>query len=332
MSDNKQYILYGILAGSLLFNMGHIFFSDSSDSTDEVVELEKEEVMPEDIDEGVAQAEEQVQDLEHQEALSSEWTVVKAPITQSLTHTFVNANIEKADALSMVFSRLFVWDIDMGRDLMKGDQVEVIYRIGDDGHPDIGAARLVSKKHGKIYTAFKWKAPEDEFSSYWSFDGTETNHRLKNSPIADFEQITSLLKDGRGHKGMDFKAPVGTSTTTPKSGKVTRVNFGNFRYNGNCVEIEFSDGILAKYLHMEKILVKEGESVKAGTAVGLVGNTGRSYAPHLHYQLNKGERVLDPVDYHGTIRRKLSNSTTPDFLRDIGAYINALDASIVADL
>ena len=188
----------------------------------------------------------------------------------------------------MVFSRLFIWDFKMTRDLMKGDQVEVIYKIGDDGHPHIGAARLVSKKHGKTYSAFNWKAPDDSFSSYWAFDGTEMNHRLKNSPIAEFEQITSLLKDGRNHKGMDFKAPVGTPTVTPKSGKVTRVNFGNFRYNGNCVEIEFSDGTLAKYLHMEKILVKEGQYVKAGTTVALVGNTGRSYAPHLHYQLNKG--------------------------------------------
>ncbi len=327
MSDNKQYILYGILAGSILFNIGHIFSSDSEEEVS-MNNPDQEQVLPEDIEEGIAQ---QAQE-EPPETLSDEWIVVKATISHSLTRTFSKAGVDKADALSMVFSRLFIWDFKMTRDLMKGDQVEVIYKIGDDGHPHIGAARLVSKKHGKTYSAFKWKAPEDAFSSYWAFDGTEMNHRLKNSPIAEFEQITSLLKDGRNHKGMDFKAPVGTPTVTAKSGKVTRVNFGNFRYNGNCVEIEFSDGTLAKYLHMEKILVKEGQYVKAGTTVALVGNTGRSYAPHLHYQLNKGNRVLDPVDYHGTIRRKLSNGTIPDFLRDIGPYINTLDSNIVADL
>ena len=328
MSDNKQYILYGILAGSILFNLGHIFSSESTEEETAQTNPEPEQVLPEDIEEGMAEQAQQVE----QETLSDEWIVVKGSVSQNLTRTFSKAGAEKADALSMVFSRLFIWDINVGRDLRKGDQVEVIYKIGDDGHPDIGAARLVSKKHGKTYTAFKWKAPEDKFASYWAFDGTEMNHRLKNSPIADFEQITSLLKDGRNHKGMDFKAPVGTPTTAPKSGKVTRVNFGNFRYNGNCVELEFSDGTIAKYLHMEKVLVKEGQYVQAGTTVALVGNTGRSFAPHLHYQLEKGNRVIDPVEYHGTIRRKLSNGTIPDFLRDIGPYINTLDSNIVADL
>ena len=59
--------------------------------------------------------------------------------------------------------------------------------------------------------------------------------------------------------------------------------------------MKFSDGTLAKYLHLEKASVKEGQTVKVGDTVGYVGNTGRSTAPHLHYQLNKGSRVLDPV-------------------------------------
>ena len=323
LSERKQWIIYGLLAGSLVFNASHIFSSEE----EALVEEEVEQILPEDIEEGIVQAEIEEEPVQ---LLSSEWKVVKTSISHSLTRSFNSVGVEKADALSMVISRLFVWDINMARDLQKGDQIEVIYRIGDDGHPDIGAARLTSKKHSKTYTAFKWQAPKDKFASHWSFDGTENHHKLKNSPIAEYEQITSLLKDGRGHKGMDFKAPVGTETITPKSGRITRVNFGNFRYNGNCVEVEFSDGTLAKYLHMEKILVNEGDYVKAGTAIALVGNTGRSYAPHLHYQLNKGSRVIDPVDYHGTIRRKLSDSSIPDFLRDIGPYINALDNDLVS--
>ena len=141
MSDNKQYILYGILAGSILFNIGHIFSSDSEEEQAAMNNPDQEQVLPEDIEEGIAQ---QAQE-EPQETLSDEWIVVKAQISHSLTRTFSKAGVDKADALSMVFSRLFIWDFKMTRDLMKGDQVEVIYKIGDDGHPHIGAARLVSK-------------------------------------------------------------------------------------------------------------------------------------------------------------------------------------------
>ena len=53
--------------------------------------------------------------------------------------------IHNVSALSAVFSRLFMWDLDMRRDLMKGDQVKTVYRINDDGLPDIIAARYHSR-------------------------------------------------------------------------------------------------------------------------------------------------------------------------------------------
>ena len=73
---------------------------------------------------------------------------------------------------------------------------------------------------------------------------------------------------------------------------------------------------------MEKISVKAGQRLSKGTQVGLTGNTGRSMGPHLHYQLDRGRRNIDPVKYHGIYRRKLNSADIPDFLRDIGPYIN----------
>ena len=325
-SDKKQWLVYGILGGSLLFNALNIFSTDDTEGLSSEQHLEQ-------MDQDVAEHLEQPDPEPSVDAsLSEDWRVVRAEVSHSLSRTFSKAGIDNADALGIVYSRLFVWDLNLSKDLQRGDKVEVVYRIGEDGHPQIAAARLHSKKLGRTLTAFQWKAPQDKFSSHWSYDGTESAYRLKNSPIHEYEQITSLLKDGRGHKGMDFKAPVGTPSYSPKSGRVTRVNFGNFKYNGNCVEVEFSDGTLAKWLHMEKISVKSGQTISSGTQVGLTGNTGRSTAPHLHYQLDKGHRNLDPVKYHGTIRRKLNNSNIPDFLRDIGPYINALDSDPLAEL
>lgn len=338
MSDNKQWILYGILGGSITFNFLNIF-SESTTEQAIVNHIEEMEVLPEDIDQAVVEDAElpTVQSQEKSQnsstsILSSEWSVIHASVQSNLTVTFRESGVEDADGLSSVFSRLFVWDVNMGKDLQPGDKVEVIYRTGEDGFPEIAAARLNSKKYGKTFTAFQWKAPNDKYPSYWMFDGTEVSYQLKNSPINDYEQVISLLKDGRGHKGMDFKAPVGTPSFSPQKGVVTRVNFGNSRYNGNCVEVKYADGTLAKWLHMEKITVKEGQTVNAGDQVGLVGNTGRSFGPHLHYQLNQSNgNVIDPVKYHGTYRRKLHDRDVTAFLQDVGVYINALDTSILAE-
>jgi len=267
------------------------------------------------------------------EVLGEDWKVLQLDVANSLSYTFSKANPNHGSALSAVYSRLFMFDINMRRDLQKGDRVEVIYRIGDDGIPDIAAARFHSKKKQKTFSAYRWKAPFDTYTSYWSSDGTEASYRLKSSPIKEYEQITSLLRDRPTHKGMDFKAPVGVKTTSPKSGVVTRVNFGSYAYNGGCVEVKFADGVLAKYLHLSEVKVKEGQSVRSGTVVGLVGNTGRSTAPHLHYQLNKGRKTIDPIDYHGTQRRSLPASAMDDFLLETTPFMTLFDqGSSVAGL
>ena len=140
--------------------------------------------------------------------------------------------------------------------------------------------------------------------------------QLKNTPIKDYQQVTSLVGDGRGHAGMDFKAPVGTEIASPLAGKVLRANW-NWSGNGNCIEIEYADGTLAKFLHLSENKVKVGESVAAGQVIALSGNTGHSTAPHLHYQLNQGAKVLDPVAYHGTSRRQLDAASLGAFKADV---------------
>ena len=332
MTERQQWIVYGILGGSLAFNLLHIIDGEDAPTATLNEEL-VEEVLPEEQTEGVVDSLDNTYEQEDiaPQVLSDEWNTVHLSVEHSLTRTFANAGISNPDALSMVFTRLFVWDFDLSRDLRKGDKIDLAYRIDEGGLPEIAGARLQSKKYNKTLTAYRWKAPKDTFASYWMIDGTEINHQLKNSPIREYEQVTSLLKDGRGHKGMDWKAPVGTPSYAPKSAKVTRVNFGNFKYNGNCVELQFSDGTLAKYLHLEKASVKQGQTVKVGDTVGYVGNTGRSTAPHLHYQLNKGSRVLDPVQYHGTYRRKIQDADVVSFLSDIGPIINAMDSQVVAE-
>jgi murein DD-endopeptidase len=252
-------------------------------------------------------------------APSSEWAVIQSSVNQNLARTFQIEAGEDGDALASVFTRLFVWDLDMRRDLQAGDAVGVVWRKSSDGMPEVAAGKLQSKRLGKTLVAYRWKSPDDKYASYWRLDGTEAPLRLKNGPLEQYEQITSLLKDRPSHKGMDFKTPVGTEVRSPRKGKVTRANW-NWSANGNCIEIQFDDGVLAKFLHLSENKVKEGEYVDAGHVIALTGNTGRSTAPHLHYQLDRGNETLDPLEYHGTMRRSLHANDIAALKRDVASF------------
>jgi len=241
-----------------------------------------------------------------------DYAVIHGVVEANLARTFQDLGIDSADAVSAVFSRQFAWDLDLRRDLQKGDTITAVYSIDETGDIDMPLAWFDSKKLGRALKAYRYQAPGDEHASYWYPDGTEVPYRLEGGPIEQYIQITSLLDDRRGHDGWDFKAPEGTPITSPKAGRVERANW-NHGANGNCVEVVQSDGAHALYLHMSRNDVNAGDSVTAGQQIGLVGNTGHSTSAHLHYQVEKGGKVLDPGDYHGTTRRQLAAEAMPTF-------------------
>lgn len=283
--------------------------SDETEPVDEIVEAAAADQPapqePEPAAEGTAEADEDaVADSEPEAIDPEEVQVTIAKVEGSIPQTMGAAAAPYGDFVSATLSRLLVWDMDLRRDLRAGDKVEAAWHLGTSDTVVIEAARFHSQKHNRDITAYRFQATGDKYPSYWSEDGTEIPHRLRNSPLAEYEQITSLLKDRPTHHGMDFKADVGTPVLSTRDGVVTRVNW-NWKANGNCVEVRHSDGVLAKYLHLSDNKVKAGDHVKTGQEIALSGNTGRSTGPHLHYQLNQGKKVLDPIDYHGTDRRKL---------------------------
>lgn len=253
-------------------------------------------------------------------------------VTSSLSATFQDAPASNPAALTAVFARLFAWDVDLRRDLHKGDSVELLFEQPDGAEPLVLAARLRSQPgtpSEKVYAAWRYQAPGDRFPSYWSDTGQEVPRRLIDGPLPDYEQITSLLKDRPTHEGMDFKTPIGTPVVSPRAGTVTRANW-NHAANGNCIEVRFSDGALAKFLHLNENLVKEGQKVTAGTEIAKSGNTGRSTGPHLHYQLEKGGRVVDPIEYHGTLRRQLPADAMAGFEQARKELQEQLDGRLAA--
>lgn len=251
--------------------------------------------------------------------VSGEIHVLEAKVQHSLARTFQSAAGSHADVVSAVYARLFVWDLDLRRDLQRGDTVQVAYTWdGELAH--IPVATYTSSKHGRTFRAYRHKIAGDAWPSWWTEDGVEVPRRLVNGPLrGQYEQVTSLLKDRPSHKGMDFKVPEGTPVVTPLEGAVVRTNW-NLAYNGNCVEVRFSDGTVARFLHLSRTDVTPGQKLAAGTVVGLSGNTGRSTAPHLHYELERNGKVVDPVEYHGVTRRQLPESERESFRAVVRQY------------
>ncbi len=322
----KPWLLYGILGCSLALNLVMVLDREEATPT-EMPPVASEaaaaaEPVPEAPTEAVAataSAEPPVEPAvvaRDVAADAAQWNIATGTVSSTLSGAFRNAVGNDGSALSAVYSRLFVWDLDLRRDLRKGDRVDVAWNRAPDDTIEVLAARLHSSKHGQTFAAYRWQAPGDAFTSYWQEDGTEVPFRLQHSPIRDYQQITSLLKDRPTHQGMDFKAPTGTPVVAPFDAKVTRANW-NWKSNGNCVELRYPDGAVAKFLHLSELRVEPGDTVKEGDIVALVGNTGRSTAPHLHYQVEVGNKIVDPLDYHGTVRRQVQGTSMGALQKEI---------------
>lgn len=250
-------------------------------------------------------------------AIPSDFATGRAVIAGSIPASLGPIAGERGDALAAAFNRLVMWDLDVRRDLRAGDEASVAWQeTNDNAQVVIGAASYKSLKFNKSLTAFRFQATGDSMARYWSADGKEVEFRLNNSPIDNYDQVTSLLKDRPTHHGMDFKAPVGTPIKSPWAGVVTKTNW-NWGSNGNCIEVEFANGTTGKFLHLSENKVKAGDRVQAGAVIALSGNTGRSTGPHLHYQLEKGGEILDPVKVHGTFRRELPESDRARFTAEV---------------
>ncbi|MEN0003033.1 MAG: M23 family metallopeptidase [Bacteroidota bacterium] len=108
-------------------------------------------------------------------------------------------------------------------------------------------------------------------------------------------RIHPILKVPKMHKGIDFTAPTGTPIHSTGAGKVIRSEYS--RTFGNVVEIDHGYGYRTIYAHMHTTGVKKGEEVARGQKIGTVGSTGRSTAPHCHYEVIYKGRHVNPINF-----------------------------------
>jgi murein DD-endopeptidase MepM/ murein hydrolase activator NlpD len=104
-----------------------------------------------------------------------------------------------------------------------------------------------------------------------------------------------ILHVARPHEGIDVTAPMGSPIEAPAAGVV--IDSGWESGYGNTITIDHGFGIVTKFAHASKLLVRTGERVKRGQRIALVGNSGLATGPHLHYEVHVKGRPVDPLKY-----------------------------------
>lgn len=209
------------------------------------------------------------------------------------------------DRLIHELAYVYMYRIDLGRDIQPGARYRVIYER--ELRPD-GSARaqrvLVAEltNRGQVYPAIYFLVPGESESGHYDLEGRSLRSGFRRYPF-DRPRITSgfgrrfhpILGVYRAHQGIDFGAPTGTPVAATADGVVVTAGYDNGY--GNHVVLRHHGGYSTLYAHLSRIEtgVRPGVAIKEGQRIGYVGATGLATGPHLHYELRLNGRHLNPA-------------------------------------
>lgn len=124
-----------------------------------------------------------------------------------------------------------------------------------------------------------------------------SDRNLKHFASGFGYRIHPIYKTRKMHTGIDLSAPRGTAVYATGDGKVVKAGKSTGGY-GNVIIIDHGFGYKSLYAHLYKVEVQKGQEIKRGERIGAVGSTGRSIAPHLHYEVRFHDKPVDPVNYY----------------------------------
>ena len=120
------------------------------------------------------------------------------------------------------------------------------------------------------------------------FKGVSSSFGWRTDPVTGKREF---------HKGIDYRGQPGDKIIATADGVVEYAGYHKSSGYGNLVLIDHAFGFRTLYGHLKKVLVKSGQVVKKGDVIALMGNTGRSTGPHLHYEISYIQRVLNPAPF-----------------------------------
>ena len=139
-----------------------------------------------------------------------------------------------------------------------------------------------------------------------------------------------ILGYRRMHSGMDFAASYGTPIVAVTDGRVS--GSGRMGGCGNAVRLEHGGGLSTRYCHMSRVAVRGGQSVRRGQVIGYVGSTGLSTGAHLHYEMYRGGRAVNPASVSFVTRAQLSGEELRKFRATLASLKTVAPGAALVDL
>ena len=260
---------------------------------------------------------------------------IATEIDGSLSATLSNAGVQPS--LAQNLADIYAYSVDFFK-IQKGDRFAVTFNekyISDTIYAGVESleASFFIHKGKKIY-AFPFKQdPNARRFDYYDEEGKVLKNMFLKAPLKFGYRISSKFSKNRfhpvqkrfkAHKGTDYAAATGTPIVTTASGVVERT--GYTAGNGNYVKVKHSATYSTQYLHMSKILVRNGQRVTQGETIGKVGSTGLATGPNVCYRFWKNGVQVDPL------AQKLPNSIPmlakfkPRFMQEMTPLKKELDS------
>ena len=227
------------------------------------------------------------------------------------------------------FVRVLGFSVDFQREVRSGDEFELLYerRLDKLTGEELGAGTLHYaglRLSGDVMSFFRYEQ-QDGIVGWYDEQGQSAVRSLMRTPIKGAKMSSKygmrkhpITGYNAMHRGVDFRAPMGTPIVAAGSGVVERANwFGNY---GRYIRIRHTGRYSTAYAHMTRIAdgVTAGARVKQGQVIGYVGSTGRSTGPHLHYEVLVNNKQVNPM----TVKLPSGESLPED---ELVRFLNVVD-------
>ncbi|MBE8191525.1 MAG: M23 family metallopeptidase [Alphaproteobacteria bacterium] len=251
---------------------------------------------------------------QHERVLHERQFFIDALITSSFYETARKRGMSSGAVVALL--RLFSFTTDFQRDIRNGDRLEVLYtrRFDDTDNfaeeGDIIFAALTNRGNRRAF----WRTEHNDGTfGFYDDDGASVQRLLMSTPI-DGARLSSnfgLRRDPikgytRKHLGLDFAAPIGTPIYAAGDGVITEIaRKGSY---GNYISIRHNNNFTTAYAHLNKFAkgLRKGSRVKQTQTIAYVGRTGRVTGPHLHYEVLRNGKAVNPRTITAPANIKLS--------------------------
>ncbi len=239
--------------------------------------------------------------------------------------------------------KAFSWDVNFQHDIKVGDRFDVLIEQSwtTDGKPVDGGsvlwASLTTGGGEKTHSIYRFK-PQNGTDFFYDRDGRSVVKSLLRTPL-NMSRISSrfgmrrhpVLGFTRLHAGVDFAAPTGTPILAAGAGTVVKA--GRNGGYGNWVLIRHGHGMSTGYAHLNSIArgIRSGTRVRQGQVIGFVGSTGMSTGPHLHFELHRNGKPVNPLSVaQAEMRTSLSGLELTRFKAEVARIDRKRAAADVA--